>query len=111
MAEHIISNQAKCAKCGDVIYSMSRHHYVECSCGAVMVDGGNAYLRRSVSPHFIDQSLTMDKEDFIAILDYTKEMYNSRNSLGILYGVFRALRDQGYEVVKKEETDGSIRDK
>ena len=105
MAQHIISNQAKCAACGDVIYSSHRHDYVECSCGEVMVDGGNAYLRRSMSPHFIDQSLTMDVEDFGRILAYTQEMYKSRNELGILYGVFRALRDNGYKLVK-EETDG-----
>lgn len=104
--EQIISNQAKCARCGDVVFSMHRHHYVECSCEAVMVDGGNAYIRHSVSPHFIDQSLTMDKGDFDAILDYTKEMYKNRNELGILYGVFRAIRDQGYKLVK-ETTDGT----
>ena len=106
MTEHIISNQAKCANCGDVIYSMNRHHYVECSCGAVMVDGGNDYLRRSVSPHFIEQSLSMDEDDFEAILSYTKEMYKNRNELGILYGVMRAIRDQGYVIEKKEGLDG-----
>lgn len=105
-AQHIISNQAKCAKCGDVIYSMSRHHYVECICGEVMVYGGNDYLRRTVSPSFIDQSLSMDEDDFEAILAYTIEMYKNRNELGILYGVFRAIRDQGYKLVK-EETSGT----
>ena len=102
MTEHIISNQAKCRKCGDVIYSSNRHDCVECSCGAIMVDGGNHYLRRTVSPYFIDQSLVMDEGDFKAILDYTKEMYKNRNELGILYGVLRALRDQGYKVVKDD---------
>ncbi len=105
-AQHIISNQAKCRKCGDVIYSSHVHDYVECSCGSILVDGGNAYLRRSVSPHFIDQSLVMDEWDFNAILDYTKEMYKSRNELGILYGVMRAIRDQGYKLVK-EESNGT----
>jgi len=104
-AQHIISNQAQCRKCGDVIFSSHVHDYVECSCGEVMVDGGNDYLRRSVGPNFIDMSLTMNEEDFKAILDYTKEMYKSRNELGILYGVFRAIRDQGYKLVK-EEIDG-----
>jgi len=70
-----------------------------------MVDGGNSYLRRSVSPYFIDQSLTMDKDDFDAILSYTKEMYKNRNELGILYGVMRAIRDQGYVIEKREVVD------
>jgi hypothetical protein len=104
MSEHIISNQATCKKCATTIFSSHRHDYVECPCGAIMVDGGNDYLRRSVSPHFIDQALSMDEEDFKAILDYTKEMYKSRNALGILYGVFRAIRDQGYVITKKEES-------
>jgi hypothetical protein len=102
VSEHIISNQAKCRNCGDTVYSTSRHDYVECSCREVMVDGGNDYLRRRVSPHFIDQSLSMDLDDFTAIYDYTKEMYKSRNELGILYGVFRALRDNGYKLIKEE---------
>ena len=105
--EHIISNQAKCAECGDIIFSSHRHDYVECSCGAIMLDGGNSYLRRSVSPHFIDMSLTMDSEDFNAILSYTKEMCKNRNELGILYGVMRAIRDQGYVIEKKEVVDGA----
>lgn len=104
-AQHIISNQAQCGKCGDVVYSMNTHHYVECSCGAVMVDGGNSYLRRSVSPHLIEQSLSMDEDDFNAIYAYTKEMYKDRNALGILYGVMRAIRDQGYTLVKEETGD------
>jgi hypothetical protein len=108
-AQHIISNQAKCRNCGDVIFSSHVHDYVECSCGAVMVDGGNEYLRCGWNKpsDFIDMSLTMDKEDFDAILSYTKEMYKSRNELGILYGVMRAIRDQGYILTKKEETDGN----
>ena len=105
-AQHIISNQAECRICGEVIYSSSRHDYVTCRCGAISVDGGNAYLRHGWQQEgdFIDMSLTMDKGDFDAILAYTKEMYKSRNELGILYGVMRAIRDQGYELVKKEES-------
>jgi len=107
MAEHIISNQAKCRSCGDVIFSASVHDYVSCKCGKITVDGGNAYLRHgwNTPANFIDMSLTMNEEDFKAILAYTKEMYKSRNELGILYGVFRAIRDQGYKLVK-EEIDG-----
>jgi len=42
----IISNKAKCLKCGDVIESKSVHDFVTCSCGSLSVDGGKDYLRR-----------------------------------------------------------------
>lgn len=37
---------AKCARCGDVIESTYVHDYVQCSCGAISVDGGHAYCKR-----------------------------------------------------------------
>jgi len=43
----IISNRIKCKLCGDVIESTFTHDYRRCSCGAVAVDGGREYLRRS----------------------------------------------------------------
>ena len=58
MPEHpsrILSNKIRCRKCGDVIESMSTHDFKTCSCGAVSVDGGHEYLKRSaVSPGDID---------------------------------------------------------
>lgn len=46
----IISNKARCKKCGDIIESVSRHDFVICSCGlgdgGIAVDGGKSYLRR-----------------------------------------------------------------
>ena len=39
-------NMAKCNKCGDVIESKYRHDFRFCSCKAIFVDGGNAYVRR-----------------------------------------------------------------
>jgi len=45
--KRIISNKAKCKKCGDVIESTYRHDFVACTCGAIAVDGGKDYLRRS----------------------------------------------------------------
>ena len=41
----IIHNRARCARCGDIVESMHRHDWVRCSCGAIFVDGGHAYLR------------------------------------------------------------------
>lgn len=46
MTTKIISNKAKCLKCGDIIESTHRHDFVSCKCGAIYVDGGQDYLRR-----------------------------------------------------------------
>lgn len=40
-------NRAKCLKCGDVIESKHVHDFVSCKCGAISVDGGREYLKRS----------------------------------------------------------------
>ena len=37
----------KCKKCGDIIYSKSRHDFVLCQCESVAVDGGNDYFKIS----------------------------------------------------------------
>ena len=42
----ILSNKARCRKCGDVIESKSVHDFQTCSCGAICVDGGLDYLKR-----------------------------------------------------------------
>ena len=52
----IITNKIKCKHCGDVIESKSVHDYVKCKCGAVAVDGGHYYLKRSFK--------TSPEEDF-----------------------------------------------
>jgi hypothetical protein len=43
----IVSNKAQCRICGDIIESKHRHDFVKCSCGAIAVDGGKDYLKRS----------------------------------------------------------------
>ena len=43
----IIQNEIKCLKCSDIIYSGHRHDFKSCSCGAVSVDGGMDYFKRS----------------------------------------------------------------
>lgn len=52
----IITNKIKCKHCGDVIESKSVHDYEECKCGAVAVDGGHYYLKRTYK--------TSPEEDF-----------------------------------------------
>ena len=53
-------NAAKCAKCGDIIESKTRHDFVKCSCGAIFVDGGHDYIRRGGNPEDFDKEF--DKE-------------------------------------------------
>ena len=57
--QRIYSNKIKCKRCGDVIESRSVHDFKMCSCGAVAVDGGHEYLKRSAdSPSdFTDLSI------------------------------------------------------
>lgn len=43
----ILHNRARCLICKDVIESLGVHHYVRCGCGAIAVDGGREYLKRS----------------------------------------------------------------
>lgn len=38
-------NRAKCRLCGSIIESLHRHDFKKCSCGEIMVDGGNDYWR------------------------------------------------------------------
>lgn len=56
-------NSAKCEECNTEIVSRHRHDYVVCSCGAVAVDGGRDYLKRSVKPtaKWVDTSI-IDEE-------------------------------------------------
>jgi hypothetical protein len=60
----IITNMIKCTKCKDIIESKYRHDFVKCSCQAVAVDGGTAYLRRLGNPgDFIDLSEVTDEKE------------------------------------------------
>lgn len=43
----IITNKIRCKKCGDIIESKTRHDFRTCNCGAVAVDGGYDYLKRT----------------------------------------------------------------
>lgn len=43
----IIKNSVKCNLCGEIIVSKDIHDFKSCKCGAVSVDGGNDYLRRT----------------------------------------------------------------
>lgn len=45
--QKILINRIRCTHCGDIIESTHRHDFVTCSCGAVSVDGGHDYMKRS----------------------------------------------------------------
>jgi hypothetical protein len=61
----LFRNRAMCNKCGDVIESLHRHNFVECSCGNIFVDGGLSYNRRgAVEPqYFVELSEWRKKEN------------------------------------------------
>ena len=44
--EKILSNKARCRKCGEVVESVEVHDFRTCKCGAISVDGGREYLER-----------------------------------------------------------------
>ena len=48
-------NIACCKKCWEVIESFTRHDFVTCDCGAISVDGGNDYCKRSGNPSDFDK--------------------------------------------------------
>lgn len=59
----IARNRGRCRKCDTTIESTSRHEMVWCRCGAVAVDGGLEYLRRSAT----------NFNDFEELSEYTDE--------------------------------------
>ena len=91
----IIQNEAQCKKCNDIIWSGNRHDFKTCSCGAISVDGGMAYIRRCGNPEdVIERSMSMEETHLKAVVKAVEDMRNTgRNDLGIALGVIRALRD------------------
>lgn len=45
--QRIVRNAARCRRCGTEIESKHRHDYVGCACGAIAVDGGREYCKRT----------------------------------------------------------------
>ncbi len=40
--------KVKCMICGQILESKHRYDFVECSCKATFLDGGNDYIRTSI---------------------------------------------------------------
>lgn len=98
----ILCNQVACLSCGDKPYSENRHDFKSCNCGIISVDGGMDYLRRyGDMTNVIDISIEMDDDLAQACLENIGEMVSSnRNNRGILCGMVRTLRDNGYHITK-----------
>jgi hypothetical protein len=76
----IVKNAAKCTRCGDVIESKHTHDFQWCSCGAIAVDGGKSYLKRSFknSPADIED---MSEWEEIEIPDKPEPAYDTYDAL------------------------------
>jgi hypothetical protein len=94
----ILSNQAKCLLCGDVIHSAHRHDFRTCSCRNVSVDGGMDYIRRVYDDveGIEEQSIEIPDAAYTACLEAIKWSKDTgRNDLGLVSAIARAMRDNG----------------
>lgn len=100
----IVQNAVTCLGCGDFIVSKHRHDFVTCTCGAISVDGGQAYLRRVGDfTNATDHSWELPDELYRACADAAEEAKETnRNKFGIANAVMRKLREAGRVVADHE---------
>lgn len=104
----IIQNAVTCLGCGDFIVSKHRHDFVTCTCGAISVDGGQAYLRRVGSSiaegTYTDHSWELSDELYNACAEAVEEAIDTnRNKFGIANAVMRKLREAGRIIADGEQ--------
>lgn len=101
----IIQNAVTCMGCGDFIVSKHRHDFVTCTCGAISVDGGQAYLRRVGDfTNAVDHSWELPDELYRQCADAVEEaMDTNRNKFGIANAVMRRLRSAARIVAEGEQ--------
>jgi hypothetical protein len=104
----IIENRVVCHTCGEDIFSKNRHDFVTCTCGAISVDGGQAYLRRVGSAvtrgTYTDMSWELPDELYNACAAAVEDAINTnRNKFGIANAVMRKLREAGRVVAEHEQ--------
>jgi hypothetical protein len=79
----ITVNCVQCPNCLDIIYSRAHHDYMSCSCGQVVIDGGNledSYIRTTFSSN-------NSPPIFKLILPQIEEtLYNDWNQNGNKFG-------------------------
>lgn len=101
----IIQNAALCLSCGDIIVSKHRHDFVECTCGAISVDGGQEYLRRVGDfTNAMDMSWSLPDEVYKECAEAAQYAADTgRNKFGIANAVMRVLRERGHIVAEGEQ--------
>lgn len=101
----IIQNAVSCMSCGDLIVSKHRHDFVTCTCGAISVDGGQAYLRRVGDfANAVDHSWSLPDELYRQCADAVEEAIDTnRNKFGIANAVMRRLRTAARIVAEGEQ--------
>jgi hypothetical protein len=101
----IIQNAVTCLGCGDFIVSKHRHDFVTCTCGAISVDGGQAYLRRVGDfANAVDHSWELPDELYRQCADAVEEAIDTnRNKFGIANAVMRRLRSAACIVAEGEQ--------
>lgn len=103
----MIRNIAKCKKCGDIIESKHRHDFVQCSCGAIFVDGGHDYIRRGGNQ--FDEEF--DRQNgYIADKPIDVELYNMGTLVSLVWEWFeqKGLKDPVMQMVKVQEEVGEL---
>jgi hypothetical protein len=102
----IVQNAVICSKCDDFIVSKHRHDFVTCKCGAISVDGGQAYLRRvgGLAPgSYTDLSWEIPDELYKACAAAVQEAIDTdRNNYGIANAVMRKLREASRVIADHE---------
>jgi len=101
----IIQNAVTCLGCGDFIVSKHRHDFVECTCGAIAVDGGQDYLRRIGDfTNATDHSWSLDSDLYFGCAKaVTDALDTGRNNIGVANAVLRKLREAGRIVAEHEQ--------
>jgi hypothetical protein len=62
-------SKAGCTLCGDVMESKHVHHFVRCKCGESFLDGGDVYMRGTMTTLPLNTEDGMTEEEFLAHLD------------------------------------------
>uniref|UniRef100_A0A6M3LEM0 DUF7695 domain-containing protein n=1 Tax=viral metagenome TaxID=1070528 RepID=A0A6M3LEM0_9ZZZZ len=102
----IISNKAKCLKCGDVIESRSVHDFVWCNCHSIAVDGGREYLRR-VGEAFDMKELSEIKEDSIVNKEVLAKDFDDLTYIEIEY-IIKKISSHNYRTnVRSKRADAT----
>ena len=91
----IVQNAGICNKCNDFVVSKHRHDFATCKCGAISLDGGQAYLRRVGAVYdYSDLSWEIPDELYEACAQAVQDAIDTdRNKYGIANAVMRKLRE------------------